>query len=222
MNCTRTVFGLSVCVLVSLTVCPIWAIPPSTSYRLGPGDVLQITVADHPGVTFAGQDAVQIRPDGKFSYPYASEVTAEGKPVAEGLADVQATVVRRQVIEQQLSEQDRFRLRDSTTQSNPVVRQLEIGLAKLEQKRTGLLEEYVPESSKVQAVDAQIESVKQQISGMLRTVLAATTEEANPVRDTLLVDAASNRAAELAASSRVDALKQTISQIEAQLSAVPQ
>ena len=143
------------------------------------------------------------------------------KELAVAQADVQATVVHRQVIEHQLSKQDRFRLRDSTTQSNPVVRQLEIELAKLEQKRAGLLEEYVAESSKVQAVDAQIESVKQQISGMLRTVLAATTEEANPVRDTLLVDAASNRAAELAASSRVDALKQTISQLEAQLSAVP-
>jgi len=136
-------------------------------------------------------------------------------------ADVQATIARRQVIEQKLSEQGQFRLSESTKQSNPVVRELEIELVKLEQKRAGLLEEYVPASSKVQAVDAQIESVKQQLSQQLQTVLASTTEQANPVRDELLVKAAGNRAAELAASSRVGALKQTISRIEAQLSAVP-
>jgi len=83
MNCARTVFALFVCALVSLTVCPIWATSPKVFYCLGPGDVLQIIVADHPELTFAGQDAIQIRPDGKFSYPYASEIMAEGKTVAQ-------------------------------------------------------------------------------------------------------------------------------------------
>ncbi len=52
-------------------------------YRLQAGDVLQITVAGYTDLTFDSRNPIEIRPDGKFSYPYAGEVVAEGKTVSE-------------------------------------------------------------------------------------------------------------------------------------------
>jgi len=76
---------LTICVLLpgialsSLICCAAVEGP----YRLHAGDVLQITVAGHPELTFDSQNSIQIRPDGKFSYPYASAIVAEGRTVEE-------------------------------------------------------------------------------------------------------------------------------------------
>jgi len=45
--------------------------------------VLQITVAGHPDLTFDSRNAIEIRPDGTFSYPFGGEIVAEGKTVEE-------------------------------------------------------------------------------------------------------------------------------------------
>jgi len=63
---------------------------PQGSYLVGPGDVLNITVWDHPELTLpAGQfrDAETsgqlVDEEGNFFYPYVGKVRAEGKTVAE-------------------------------------------------------------------------------------------------------------------------------------------
>jgi len=141
--------------------------------------------------------------------------------LARAQADAQAAEARRKATDQKLSQQDQFRLQSSTQQRNGVVEELEIELAKLEEKRAGLLEEYALQSRQVQAVDSQIQSVKQQLTQQLETVLASTTEEANPVHDQLLIDAASSRATEMAAHKRVTALGQAMRKAEAQLEVMP-
>ncbi len=62
---------------------PAWPAPAATSYHLRPGDVLQITVAGHPELTFDSRNPIEIRPDGKLSYPFAGEIVAEGKTVEQ-------------------------------------------------------------------------------------------------------------------------------------------
>ena len=141
--------------------------------------------------------------------------------LARAQAEAQASEARRKAAEQKLSQQDQYRLQGSTQERNRVVEELEIELAKLEEKRAGLLEEYAPQSRQVQTVDAEIQSIKQQLSQQLETVLASTTEEANPVHDRLLIDAANSRAGELAAHKRVTALAQAIRKAEAQLGVMP-
>ncbi len=85
MSCFRTNCVLSVLVLLWVmgTAYPVGAEPATAPYCLRAGDVLQITVAGHTDLTFDSRNPIEIRPDGKFSYPYAGEVVAEGQTVSE-------------------------------------------------------------------------------------------------------------------------------------------
>ncbi len=141
--------------------------------------------------------------------------------LASAEAEAQAASARSQVIEEKLSQQQRFRLRDSTEKSNPIVEELQTELARLEAQRAGLLEEYATESHNVRAVDAQIDNLKRQLSQQLKTVLAYTTRGTSPVHDELLTDAARNRATAVAARKRVAALGQMLRRAEAKLSDMP-
>lgn len=61
---------------------PISTAPVVTSvpiYRIGPGDVLQIYVADHPNLS----TSVPVRPDGRISIPLVQNMQAEGKTPSE-------------------------------------------------------------------------------------------------------------------------------------------
>lgn len=141
--------------------------------------------------------------------------------LASADAEAQAASARSQVIEEKLSQQERFRLRESTEKPNPIVEQLQAQLARLEAQRAGLLEEYATESHNVRAVDAQIDNFKQQLSQQLKTVLAYTTTGTSAVHDELLTDAARNRATAVAARKRVAALGRILGRAEAQLSDMP-
>ncbi len=141
--------------------------------------------------------------------------------LASAEAAAQAASARSQVIEEKLSQQQRFRLRDSTEKPNPIVEELQVELARLEAQRAGLLEEYATESHNVRAVDAQIDNLKQQLLQQLRTVLASTTRGTSPVHDELLTDAARNTATAVAARKRVAALGRILGRAEAQLNDMP-
>jgi len=141
--------------------------------------------------------------------------------LASAEAEAQAAAARSQVMEEKLSQQELFRLRDSTEKPNPIVEELQAELARLEAQRAGLLEEYATESHNVRAVDAQIDNLKQQLSQQLKTVLASTTRGTSPVHDELLTDAARNRATAVAARKRVAALGRILGRAEAQLNDMP-
>jgi len=85
MSCFRTNCVLSVLVLLWVMgmAYAIEAELAAAPYCLQAGDVLQITVAGHPELTFDSRNPIEIRPGGKFSYPYAGEVVAEGQTVRE-------------------------------------------------------------------------------------------------------------------------------------------
>ena len=58
---------------------PVTRTAPSASYVLGPDDVLEITLANHPQLN----QTVTVRPDGKITFPRAGDVQAAGRtPVA--------------------------------------------------------------------------------------------------------------------------------------------
>ena len=85
MNCFRTNCVVSILVLLWVMgiAYSIGAEPAAAPYCLQAGDVLQITVAGHADLTFDSRNPIEIRPDGKFSYPYAGEVLAKGQTVRE-------------------------------------------------------------------------------------------------------------------------------------------
>ncbi len=62
-------------------------------YRLGPEDVVAITVLYHPEFSV---EMATIRPDGKINYPLAGDIEAAGKTVAE-VAEIIRQAVGRDV-----------------------------------------------------------------------------------------------------------------------------
>jgi polysaccharide biosynthesis/export protein len=75
------------------------------AYRIGPGDLLYITVWDHPELTSPAGNQQQaaangrlVRPDGTIYYPFAGTVQAAGKTIEQLrqlLADKLATYIRK-------------------------------------------------------------------------------------------------------------------------------
>ena len=69
-------FLSTVAVLFSLSSSIVQALP---AYRIGPGDVLQISVWKEEGL----QQEVLVRPDGEISFPLAGQLMAGGKTATE-------------------------------------------------------------------------------------------------------------------------------------------
>ena len=75
--------------LVSLAACGghavyNWKAESALGYRVGPGDVLKISVWKHEELS----QQVTVRPDGKFSLALVGDIEAEGRPVDEIRADI--------------------------------------------------------------------------------------------------------------------------------------
>lgn len=70
------------------------------NYRIGPGDLLSITVWDHPELTTpAGQLGVEtngrlVRPDGSLYYPYIGAIAAQGKTPDALRTEIASRLVR--------------------------------------------------------------------------------------------------------------------------------
>lgn len=73
----RLVLLLASSVLASGTA--LWAQEPAIPYRLGPGDVLEVSVWGFPDLT----RTVAVRPDGRISLPLVGEVKAAGRTAEE-------------------------------------------------------------------------------------------------------------------------------------------
>lgn len=79
---SKHVFGRLVLLLASLVASSgvtLWAQDVATAYRLGPGDVLEVSVWGFPDLT----RTVAVRPDGRISLPLVGEVDASGRTAEE-------------------------------------------------------------------------------------------------------------------------------------------
>ncbi|MGH8290684.1 MAG: polysaccharide biosynthesis/export family protein [Steroidobacteraceae bacterium] len=73
---SRWLYGL----LLTVASVAALAAPPDTSYTVKPGDVLNIGVWKEPELQ---NNAVLVQPDGRFSFPLAGQVDANGRTVAQ-------------------------------------------------------------------------------------------------------------------------------------------
>ncbi len=67
-----------------------WASERAAGYKIGPGDVIRISVWKHDEMS----QQVTVRPDGAFSLPLIGDVVAEGKNVDEVAADIGKRVTK--------------------------------------------------------------------------------------------------------------------------------
>ena len=65
--------------LCTVAAAAAFAAPPDTTYTVKPGDMLQVSVWKEPEL----QAPVLVQPDGKFSFPLAGQLDANGKTVAQ-------------------------------------------------------------------------------------------------------------------------------------------
>ena len=73
---SRWLYGL----LLAVGCAAALAAPPDTSYTVKPGDILNIGVWKEPELQ---NNAVLVQPDGRFSFPLAGQIDANGKTVAQ-------------------------------------------------------------------------------------------------------------------------------------------
>jgi polysaccharide export outer membrane protein len=88
MNISRIIGGLVAAILMT-TATPLLAqdegkMGTVSDYHVNPGDILLVSVWKEEGL----QDEVLVRPDGKFSFPLAGDVVAEGHSIEEIRAEL--------------------------------------------------------------------------------------------------------------------------------------
>jgi polysaccharide export outer membrane protein len=66
-------------VLLTVAAATVSAAPPDATYTVKPGDLLQVAVWKEPEL----QGPVLIQPDGRFSFPLAGQIDANGKTAAQ-------------------------------------------------------------------------------------------------------------------------------------------
>lgn len=78
MNISRLLCGLGAAVIFSISpALSAQENPAGDNYLVNPGDVLAVSVWKEEGL----QQEVLVRPDGKFSFPLAGDVQAEGQSI---------------------------------------------------------------------------------------------------------------------------------------------
>jgi polysaccharide biosynthesis/export protein len=80
---SRWLYGLLLLVASTAAL----AAPPDASYTVKPGDILNIGVWKEPELQ---NNAVLVQPDGRFSFPLAGQLDANGKTVAQLQQEISA------------------------------------------------------------------------------------------------------------------------------------
>ncbi|SLM30630.1 Periplasmic protein involved in polysaccharide export (fragment) [Desulfamplus magnetovallimortis] len=88
----RKTFLISFCYTIFAIFSPVLAdtLPALEDYRIGTGDILDISVWKDPALT----KQVIVLPDGKIHFPLVGEMVAEGRSVAELTSELEKKIVQ--------------------------------------------------------------------------------------------------------------------------------
>ena len=89
MGRSRKAFGRMAALLCVLALAARVAAGQAGEYVLGPDDVVEISVPNHPDL---GSRETTVRPDGRISFPEAGELLASGKTARQLGAEIQAAL----------------------------------------------------------------------------------------------------------------------------------
>lgn len=110
----------------------------------------------------------------------------------------------------------------TTIQRNPGIQKLQDEIADLQVQRAGLLKDYQPQSTKVQALDAQIQAAQGREKALVAEILSGKQMAVNPVHQQFFQQLIGAEGAGLAAAARISGLDRAIAEQRDKLSSLPQ
>lgn len=114
------------------------------------------------------------------------------------------------------------RTASKTIESNPVHQQLQVELAKEEIDLQKMLKDRTPQHPEVQAAEQQIAQTKKALKENLATIMGASTEVANPLRDNVVQSYIGAVTDYSAASAGESAAKAVVETLKPKLKALPE
>jgi len=161
-----------------------------------------------------------------------ADLSAETKAIIDRVADMEAqradAEARERAAEAQaastrseLGHHEEVQEFSRTIQKNPVIGELEQQLVDLEIARAGLLEDYTEDSPEVAAVDARIQRARDELTGQVSTIVAASQEQISPIYTSLLISGVQQAAEAKGARQRAESLAGTISRLSTRLDGLP-
>lgn len=135
--------------------------------------------------------------------------------------DLRRAQLNRQSLRQELRQTSTMVERERVTADNPVLHTIDTELERLEQRRTELLQEYLPTANEVRTVDRQITSLKQRKQAAMTTQKETVTTARNPLLDTLREQYMTSQVSEQEAQSRLAHTRAEAERQRKRLAALP-
>lgn len=110
----------------------------------------------------------------------------------------------------------------TTIQRNPGIQKLQDEIADLQVERAGLLKDYQPQSTKVQAVNARIQAAQSREKALVAEIMSGKQMAVNPVHQQFFQQLVGAEGAGLSASARIAGLDRAIAEQRERLSELPE
>jgi capsular exopolysaccharide synthesis family protein len=125
-------------------------------------------------------------------------------------------------LKKKLHDYPAVRVASTTMQSNPVYQELQVELAKDEIDLQKMLKDRTPLHPDVQAAEKQIEQTKKSLKESMSTIMGASTEAANPIRDNVVQNYVVAMSDFSAATAGASAAKAVVASLKPRLKQLPQ
>jgi len=150
----------------------------------------------------------------------AGTITQLETELRAATAEQASSAAREAALKQQLSGEPR-QVTVETSETNPVLQQLEQELTKLEAQRVELLARYSPTSRRVGDAERQITAIRDRMAREEQKRVTEEVRQANPVHQETTQGYATARATTRAASARVGAVAAALGEARQQLRQMP-
>jgi capsular exopolysaccharide synthesis family protein len=132
-----------------------------------------------------------------------------------------AAAVRVKRLREALGSTDRTIVSSRTIERNPAISKVQDEIADLTAQRAALLRDYAPGSAKVQALDAQLASLRERQQALVSEILAGRQEAVNPLHQSFLTALTEAEAESLSQAARIQGISEAIARQQNLLRALP-
>lgn len=138
------------------------------------------------------------------------------------VANLDAQRAQDEHLERELNKQSPTAVSSQVVSRNPMIQQLESQAATLQSQRVEQLMEYTEESATIQAIDAKIAALQDQMKKTIQEIVTQRTESTSPVYTGLLQQYVAGRAQTMMTQARLAPTRRAIASVEAELRKIPE